>query len=62
MENPVTMQNTFQPGRRDEYYIENVKSLGDLQAIEVDTSHPNIKRLGLDYIEIKDQSSNESYR
>ena len=62
LENPVTMQNTFQPGRKDEYYIENVKSMGDLQTMEVDISHPHIKRLGLDYIEINDPSTNQSYR
>ena len=62
LNNPITMYNTFQPGRKDEYYIENMKSLGDLQSIEVDITHPNIKKLGLDYIEIKDISTNNSYR
>ena len=56
------MHNTFQPGRKDEFYIEHMKSLGDLQSIEVDVTHPNIKKLGLDYIEIKDLSTNNSYR
>ncbi|CAF3598448.1 unnamed protein product [Adineta steineri] len=62
LNNPITMYNTFQPGRKDEYYIENMKSLGDLQSIEIDITHPNIKKLGLDYIEIKDISTNNSYR
>jgi hypothetical protein len=56
------MYNTFQSGRKDEYYIENMKSLGDLQSIEIDITHPNIKKLGLDYIEIKDLTTNDSYR
>lgn len=60
--NPISMNNSFQPGRKDEFYIDNMKSLGDLQSIEVDTTHPNIKKLGLDYIEIKDVSTNNSYR
>lgn len=60
--NPVTMYNAFQPGHKDEYYIENTKSLGDLQSIEVDITHPNISKLGLDYIEINDVKTNDSYR
>jgi hypothetical protein len=59
---PITMYNTFQPGRKDEFHIENMESLGDLQSIELDITHPNIKKLGLDYIEIKDVSTNNSYR
>ncbi len=62
LNNPVTMSNTFQPGHKDEYYLENIKSLGDLQSIQVDVTHPNIKKLGLDYIEIKDLTTNDSYR
>jgi hypothetical protein len=62
LNNPVSMYNTFQPGRKDEYYIENMKSLGDLQSIQLDITHPNIKKLGLDYIEIKDLTTNDSYR
>ncbi len=56
------MSNTFQPGHKDEYYLENLKSLGDLQSIQVDVTHPNIRKLGLDYIEIKDLTTNDSYR
>jgi hypothetical protein len=59
---PVTMYNTFQPGRKDEYFIENVTSLGILKSIELDITHPNIDKLGMDYIEIQDQSTKESYR
>jgi len=62
LNNPITLNNTFQPGRKDEYYIENMKSLGDLKSIELDITHPNIKKLGLDYIEIKDLTTNDSYR
>ncbi|CAF2515834.1 unnamed protein product [Rotaria sp. Silwood2] len=62
LNNPITMYNTFQPGHKDEYYIENMKSLGDLQSIEVDITHPNIHKLGLDYIEINDLKTNDSYR
>ncbi|CAF4816337.1 unnamed protein product, partial [Rotaria sp. Silwood2] len=61
LNNPITMYNTFQPGHKDEYYIENMKSLGDLQSIEVDITHPNIHKLGLDYIEINDLKTNDSY-
>jgi hypothetical protein len=39
-----------------------MKSLGDLKSIELDITHPNIKKLGLDYIEIKDLTTNDSYR
>jgi hypothetical protein len=56
------MSNTFQPGHKDEYYLENFKSLGDLQTIQIDITHPNIKKLGLDYIEIQDLTTNDSYR
>lgn len=56
------MYNTFQPGHKDEFHSENMNSLGDLQSIEVDITHPNIKRLGLDYIEINDLKTNNSYR
>lgn len=56
------MNNTFQPGRKDEFYIENIKSLGDLKSIELDITNPNIKKLGLDYIQIKDLTTNDSYR
>ena len=59
---PITMYNTFQPGHKDEFYIENMKSLGDLQTVEIDITHPNIKKLGLDYIEINDLKTNDSYR
>ncbi|CAF4620540.1 unnamed protein product [Rotaria sp. Silwood1] len=62
LNNPITMYNTFQPGHKDQYYIENMKSLGDLQSIEVDITHPNIHKLGLDYIEINDLKTNDSYR
>ncbi|CAF3483834.1 unnamed protein product [Rotaria sordida] len=62
LNNPITMYNTFQPGHKDEYYIENIKSLGELQSIEIDITHPNIHKLGLDYIEINDLKTNDSYR
>ena len=38
------MYNSFQPGRKDEFHITNTTSLGDLQSIEVDVTHPNIKK------------------
>ncbi|CAF4483536.1 unnamed protein product [Rotaria socialis] len=62
LSNPVTMYNSFQPGHKDEYHIENMTSLGELQSIEIDITHPNIKRLGLDYIEITYLKTNDSYR
>ncbi len=62
LNNPISLNNTFQPGHKDEYYIDNMKSLGDLKSIELDITHPNIKKLGLDYIEIKDLATNDSYR
>ncbi|UJR28700.1 hypothetical protein I4U23_009929 [Adineta vaga] len=60
--NLISTHNNFQSGHKDEYYINNETSLGDLQSIEIDITHPNIKKLGIDYIEIKDMSTNESYR
>ena len=62
LNHPISMANTFQPGRKDEFYLEDIQSLGDLQSIQVDVTHPNIKKLGLDYIEIKDLTTNDSYR
>lgn len=59
---PVSMFNSFQPGRKDEFYIDRIKSLGEIQSIEVDVTHPNIKKLGLDYVEIKHRSTNESFK
>ncbi|CAF1168462.1 unnamed protein product [Adineta ricciae] len=58
----VSMYNNFQPGRKDEYYIAKENSLGELQSIEIDITHPNIKKLGIDYIEIKDMATNELYK
>ena len=60
--NLVTMHNNFQPGRKDEYYVVKENSLGELQSIEIDVTHPNIKKLGIDYIEIKDMATNELYK
>ena len=62
LNSPISMTNAFQPGRKDEFNLENIQSLGNLQSIEVDITHANIKKLGLDYIEIKDLTSNDSYR
>ncbi|CAM4748617.1 unnamed protein product [Rotaria magnacalcarata] len=62
LSNPATMYNSFQPGHKDEYHIENMNSLGELQSIEIDITHQNIKRLGLDYIEITYLKTNDSYR
>lgn len=62
LNNPVSLNNTFQPGKKDEFYVENLKSLGDLQSIQVDVTHLNIKKLGLDYIEVKDVATNNTYK
>lgn len=57
---PANMQSPFQPGHKDEFYIENISLLGDIQSIDIDITHPNIKKLGLDYIEIVDTSTHVS--
>ena len=62
LKEPITMLNTFQPGQKDEFYIENMKSLGDLKSIDLNVAHPNITKLGLDYVEIKDMATNDSFR
>ena len=59
---PITMHNTFQPGQKDEFYIDNMKSVGDLKSIDLNVAHPNIAKLGLDYVEIKDVATNDSFR
>ena len=56
------MHNTFQPGQKDEFYIDNMKSVGDLKSIDLNVAHPNIAKLGLDYVEIKDVATNDSFR
>ena len=59
---PATMHNIFQAGQKDEFYVENIQSVGDLESIEVDVTHPNIKKLGLDYIEIFEPLTSRSFR
>lgn len=62
LDSPVTMHNNFQPSHTDDYFVDGVNSLGELQSIEIDITHPNIKKLALEYIEIKDMAANQSYK